>query len=82
MKKKRIKHHIFDNSEVSERLYQENLKADQRTIKTFLNSLSQCFCVPFYSYFNTYDYPIFPQTNSFVDQPEDDKNKEYLKRNK
>jgi len=78
MKKKRIKHHTFDNSEASERLYQQKLKADQGTFQTFFNSFSQYFCVPFYPY----DYPIFPQTNSFVDQPEDNKNKEYLKKQK
>ncbi|WMJ87402.1 hypothetical protein [Anaerocolumna sp. MB42-C2] len=80
MKMKRIKHHNFDNSEASERLYQQKLKADQNTFQTFLNSFSQCICVPFYPYFYLYDYLIFTRTNSFVDQPEDNKNKEYLKK--
>ena len=80
MKIKRIKHHNFDNSEASERLYQQKLKADQNTVQTFLYSLSQFGCVPFYPYFYLYDYPIISRNNSFADQPEDNKNKEYLKK--
>lgn len=73
MKKKMIEHHAFDMSEV-ERRYQQKLKVDQRILQTFINSFYRCFCVPFYPY----DFTVFPQTDSFVNQPEDNENKKCL----
>jgi hypothetical protein len=78
MKKKRIEYHTFENSEASERRYHQKLKADQRMLQTFLIFFSRCFCVPFYPY----DYTVFLQNDLFVDQPEDNENKESLKNKK
>lgn len=74
MKKKMIEQHAFDMSEASERRYQQKLKVDQRILQTFINSFYHCFCVPFYPY----DFTVFPQTDSFVNQPEDNENKKCL----
>ncbi len=73
---KKIKHHIYDNSEAGERQYQQKLKADQSMFQIFLNALSQCNYVPFYY---PYGYPMFPQIDLLVKQPEDNVNKDCLK---
>lgn len=79
MKKKKIEHHIYDNSEAGEQQYQQKLKADQSMLQTFLNAFSQFNCVPFYY---PYSYPMFPQADLLVNQPEDNVNKDYLKSKK
>ena len=66
MKKKKIVHRIYHNSEVSEREYQQKLKVDQSILQMFFNSFSQYFCVPFYPYI----YTLFSQTDRFVNQLE------------
>ena len=70
MKKKKIEHHVYDNSEADERQYQQKLKADQIMLQAFFSSISQCYCVPFYPY----GYPMFPQTDLLVKQSEDKTN--------
>ncbi|WP_312433510.1 hypothetical protein [Lacrimispora sp.] len=75
MKKKRTEHHMYDNSEASERRYQQKLKADQCMLQAFFSAFSQCNCVPFYPY----GYPMFPQTDLFVNQPDDNANKDCTK---
>ncbi len=69
MKKK--KHHTFDNSEASELLYQQKLRADERAFQTILNSYSGFFGVSFYPY----DCPIYPQINSNKEDLKNQKNK-------
>ncbi|WFR55841.1 hypothetical protein QA584_19780 [Anaerocolumna sp. AGMB13025] len=71
MKKKMSNHQTFDNSEAKERWYQQKFKIDQRILQSFLNSFSQCFCVPFY----LYDYSVFLQNDSYINEPEDNENK-------
>ncbi len=68
MKKEKIKHRIYDNSEAGERRYLQKLKNDQSMCQAFFNSISQCYCVPFYY---PYGYPMFPQTDLLVKQVHD-----------
>lgn len=75
MKKKKIEHHVYDNSEASERQYQQKLKADQSMLQMFFSSFFQCYWVPFYPY----GYPMFPQTDLLVKQSEDKMNEHCLK---
>jgi hypothetical protein len=77
MIKKRIRIDRYDNSEASEWQYQQKLKADQCMFQTILNSFSQYLWVPFYPYFYPYDYMVFPQTNLFANQPENNEDKEH-----
>ena len=71
MKKKKIEHHVYDNSEAGERQYQQKLKADQSILQMFFSSFSQFYWVPFYY---PYGYPMFPQTDLLVKQSEDNIN--------
>lgn len=79
MKKGKIKHRIYDNSEEGEQRYLQKLKADQSMLQVFFNCIPQCYCVPFYY---PYGYPMFPQTDLLVKQPEDNVNKDCLKNKK
>lgn len=78
MRKKKREQHMYDNSEAGERQYQQKLKADQSMLQAFFSSIPQCYCVPFYPY----SYPMFPQTDLMVKQPEDNVNKDCLKSKK
>lgn len=70
MKKKKIENYIYNNSEDAERQYQQKLKADQSMLQAFFNAFSQYYYVPFYPY----SYPMLPQTDLLVEQPEDNVN--------
>ncbi|WP_349671896.1 hypothetical protein [Lacrimispora sp.] len=72
MKKKIIKHHTHDHSEVTEQQYQQKLKVNQKLLEALFNSFSQCFSAPIYPY----DRSVFTETDSFINQPVDnEKNK-------
>ena len=75
MKKKKVQHHIYDNSEAGERQYKQKLKADYSMFQMFFSSFSQCYWVPFYY---PYGYPTFPQTDLLDNQSEDSRNKDCL----
>lgn len=75
MRKKKREQHMYDNSETGERQYQQKLKAEQSMLQMFFSSYSQCCWVSFYPYSD----PMFPQTDLFVNQSEDNANKDCLK---
>lgn len=79
MRKKKREQHIYDNSEADERRYLQKLKADQSMLQAFFSSIPQSCCVPFYY---PYGYPVYPQTDMLVKQPEDNVNKDCLKNKK
>lgn len=82
MEKKKIEHHIYENSEASERRYLQKLKADQSMLQAFWGAFSQCYRGPFYPYSYPFGYPMFPQTDLLVNQSDDNINKDCLKSKK
>jgi hypothetical protein len=80
MKKKIIEPEqlAFAHSEANERRYQQKLEVNQKMLQTFFNSFSQCFNIPYYPY----DCAAFPETDPFVNRPEDIVNKKFKKKKK
>lgn len=78
MRKGKLEQHICNNSEAIEQQYQQKLKAEQSIFQMVFSSFTQCYWIPF----SPYQFPLFPQTDFFVKQPQDKVNRDALKNKK